>query len=118
MDTPITTHAEASPSLVGWQGRLNEVATAREVAAVTREFLARLDAHEVAQLPEGLRPSAIGNARNVVYYALKLAHAYSGDAKSQPVLHRVSSFLTKAALRIVQIDEQRLAIERETGSSA
>ncbi len=101
---------------VAWQGRLNEAATGDEVAAVAREFLAQLGGEVLAQLPQDVRPGTVSNAKNVVYYALKLAHTEIGDARSAPVLHGLSTFFTKAALRIVQIDERRSEVQRETGS--
>lgn len=119
MQPPIAEHSPVARSFVGWQGRLNEASTAHEVAAVAREFVAQLGTDELRELPEGCQPGAIANARNVVCYALKLAHRHVGDARSAPVLHRISTFFTKAALRIVQIEQHRTEVQRESvGTSA
>ena len=99
----------------GWQRRLDEASTQEEVVLVVNDFLAVWTRDEIATLSEDCRPGPIENAQNVNAYALKLAHyQLSADLRASPELRRMTSFLTKAALRIYQILEHTGEFAPET----
>jgi hypothetical protein len=98
---------------IGWQGRLTEAPTQEAVVAVVRDFVAVVTPAEVAQLPADCHPGPMESPQHVTVFALMLAHRHNGDAKSAPVLHRVATFFTKAALRIYQIGERAHEVASE-----
>lgn len=109
-----------------WQKRLEDASTQEDVVLAVNDFLALWTPDELAALAEDCRPGPIENAQNVNAYALKLAHyQYSADLRASPELRRMTTFLTKAALRIYQILEQTgeyppetTATERGAGRAA
>jgi len=91
---------------IGWQGRLNEAPTREAVVGVAQEFVSILGDTESDQLPPDCRPGPMEDAQQVTVFALMLAHRHDGDPKAAPALHRVTTFFTRAALRIYQIGER------------
>ena len=101
-------------SAIGWQGRLNEASTAEVVAAVCTQFLASLTDADRAELPITCRPPAPLDAGEISPYALRLIRQMGvGDRASAPVLHEVTTFFTKAALRLAQITTQFAEVSNE-----
>ena len=87
-----------------WQGRLQETTCADDVIAVCREFVSVTTAQELADLPSDCKPSDFASPRDVQRYALDLIHALAiGDRSSAPTITRLSTFFTRAALRLVQL---------------
>src|SRR5688572_18810257 len=91
----------------GWQTRLKEALSTKDVVGIARDFLALRTSQELALLPEECRPGEMRDEEDVTRYALKLASSNpEPDAIEASVLHRVGTFFTRAALRIVQIREE------------
>jgi hypothetical protein len=102
----------------GWQSRLDEASTKDDVVGVCKEFLALWTAEELAQLPASCQPKAAIAAEEVNYYALTLIRQSDiGDRSSAPLLHRMSTFFTKAALRLAQITVQSAELFSERRKS-
>ena len=90
----------------GWQGHLNEASTQRDVVSVCNQFLTMWSAAELAELPEACRPKDVVVLEDVTPYAVKLVlQLVDGDSVTAPMLARMSTFFTKAALRLAEIRE-------------
>jgi hypothetical protein len=89
---------------LAWQGRLDEASSEDAVVVVCRDFLALWTPKELAELPAICLPQVIVEGDEVNTYALKLIrHLGVGDRASAPMLHRMSTFFTRAALRLAQM---------------
>jgi hypothetical protein len=75
-----------------------------QVLALCREFVAECTPHELAQLASSCEPVPCTNVAEIQQYALALIrHAGIGERFGAPALHRVSTFFTRAALRLVEL---------------
>ena len=91
-------------SATGWQGRLDDASSTEDVVDVCREFLGLWTPEEFAQLPSTCRPHDDLGSQDVTPYALKLIQFVGvGDRATVPMLYRLSTFFTKAALRMAQV---------------
>jgi hypothetical protein len=91
-------------SATGWQGRLNAASNEEDVVTVCRDFLGLWTPEEIAQLPATCWPRRDLDWHDVNPFAMKLIqHIDIGDRISAPMLHKLSTFFTKAALRLAQI---------------
>ena len=105
-------------SAIGWQGRLNEASTLEGVARVCNEFLASITPDEFDELPPSCRPRPEVTSRDVSPYALALIRQLGvGDRVGAPALHRLTTFFTKAALRLEQITTQFAEVSAELRKS-
>jgi hypothetical protein len=101
-------------SAIGWQGRLNESSTADDVAAVCNEFLSFLTLQQRAELPESCLPAAHIGVPEINPFALRLIRQLGvGNRANAPVLHELTTFFTKAALRLAQITTQIAEVTAE-----
>jgi hypothetical protein len=92
---------------IGWQARLNQAPTPEDVAEVCRQYLAMLSPAAMEGLPAPCRPAAPLDIGDISPCALKLIHQLDvGSRESTPVLHELTTFFTKAALRLAQIDAE------------
>ena len=88
----------------GWQGHLNEAATQLDVVNVCNQFLTMWSAADLAELPEACRPKDVIALEDVSPYAVKLVLELGDrDDTTARMMHRMSTFFTKAALRLVEI---------------
>jgi hypothetical protein len=91
-------------SAIGWQQRLEQASCEEDVVDVCRDFLAPWTPEEIAQLPASCRPGDHFASGDVTRYALKLIGVLGiGNRATAPMLHRMSTFFTRAALRVGQI---------------
>ena len=89
-----------------WHSNLSEASTERDVIAVCNRFVTGWTFTELGQLPAICQPKSVIGSEDVSPYALKLiAYLGNGNAATAPMLHRMSTFFTKAALRLLQITE-------------
>ena len=90
-----------------WQSRLNLAPGADEVLALCREFIAECTHHDLAQLAAACKPVPCRDVAEVHQYALALIrHAAIGDRFGAPAVHRLSTFFTRAALRLMELEPQ------------
>jgi hypothetical protein len=90
---------------IGWQARLNQANTPEHVAEVCREFLVVMTPAALEQLPASCQPPADLDLRDISSFALKLIRQLDvGDRATAPVLHELTTFFTKAALRLAILD--------------
>jgi hypothetical protein len=92
-------------SPTGWQERLDHAATADAVVLIANEFLSLWTAEEDESIPADCRLARISEPRQVSTHAFKLAHRLSGTCLTEPAMYRISTFFTKAALRIYTLIE-------------
>jgi hypothetical protein len=90
----------------GWQERLDHAATADAVVLVVNEFLSLWTSEEDDGIPAECRLAHISEARQVSTHAFKLAHRLTGTCLTEPAMYRISTFFTKAALRIYTLIEE------------
>lgn len=90
---------------VSWQDRLDESPDVHEVLAVTRDYLATWDRHEIAAIPEPFRPGKVFDANDVQLYAMKLAQLDGADYgdEATPLIRRLTAFFSHAAVRCNEI---------------
>ena len=101
-------------SAIGWQGRLNEASTTDDVAVVCGAFLASMTPVALADLPAACQPKEHLEVQDISPYALSLIRQLGiGDRSSAPALHEVTTFFTKAALRLAQITNQIAEVTAE-----
>jgi hypothetical protein len=105
-------------SAIGWQGRLDESSTSEDVVNVCRDFLVLWSPHELAELPLSCRLKGMIDVHGINSYALTLIRQLGiGDRATDPMLHRMSTFFTRAALRLAQILEQTAEVSSEQAKS-
>ena len=101
-------------SAIGWQGRLNEASTTDAVAAVCREYLGTVTSTAMAELAASCRPPEPLEARDISPFALRLIRQLGiGNRSTAPTLHEMTTFFTKAALRLAQITTQIAEVTAE-----
>ena len=94
-------------SAIGWQGRLNDASTEEAIALVCRRYLDLWTPEQLAELPGSCRPRAELDSGDVEPYAVRLIRQLGvGDRATAPLLYTLTTFFTKAALRMVQLREQ------------
>ena len=87
-----------------WQERLVLAENDEDVLALCREFIAACTPHELAQLAAECKPAPCRNVAEIHSYALTLIrHAAIGGRFSAPTVHRLSTFFTRAALRLMEL---------------
>ena len=106
----------------GWQAQLDMASNEYAVAAVCNRFLGTWTADELSEIPPGCRPDDVIEAEAIAAYAIKLIAAVGvGDRMSAPTLYKMSTFFTKAALRLADVMDAgipRLAPARDSSSSS
>ena len=89
-----------------WQARLDGASSTQDVLQVVGEFLSKWPPRERESIPVDLRPGAFDSGPQVIAYAFTLAQRMNGTAKTDPELHRMSTFFTKASLRLFALAEE------------
>jgi hypothetical protein len=89
-----------------WQQRLDGASTARDVLLVVNDFLDGRTREETARLPEDCRVSQLDNPAQVRAHAYALAHLLTAVQLIEPTLYTTSTFFTKAALRLFEIEDE------------
>jgi hypothetical protein len=89
---------------IGWQAHLNESSTPAQIVSVCNQFLTMWTREDLAQLPDACRPKNVVVLEDVSPYAVHLVlQLEKVDIATAPMLHRMTSFFTKAALRLAEI---------------
>jgi hypothetical protein len=118
---PNTTESKTQMSATGWQDRLKEASTQEGVVIVCNEYLGLWKPEELAELPATCWPNDVIGLEDVSPYALKLIAAVGvGDRSTAPMLYKMSTFFTKAALRLAEIMGPRAQVppdQRQKSSS-
>ena len=105
-------------SAIGFQARLSEASSAEGVAGICRDYLASLTPAAIGELPESCLPTPHMREEDISPYALRLIRRLGiGDRASAPVLHEITTFFTKAALRLTHISIQVAAVTAERRES-
>ena len=87
----------------GWDAKLHESTDEDDVAAICNLFLRSWTVEQLAELPPLYRPGDVIEAGAIVPYAIRLIAAVGvGNRSTDPVLYGMSTFFTKAALRIAE----------------
>jgi hypothetical protein len=109
---------------IGWQAELDLASNEDEIAAVCNEFLNTWTADELSELPSSCRLADGIDGEAIGPYAIRLIAALgTGDRASAPMLHKMATFFTKAALRLVDVMEAAArasphALASNSGSNA
>jgi hypothetical protein len=89
-----------------WNPQILAARTWHELVQVARDFVASLDPHEWARLPEGCRPARIKGVDDLEFWRRRCAEEYLGvasDPHGNDVLRRVLAFFTAASDRANEI---------------
>lgn len=88
-----------------WDSRLDTATTPAAVADLCELYVTAWSFQDLGQIPSSCQPSYGVEAGDVSPYAAKLATRLDGrDAEAAPMLHRMSTFFSKAAHRLAQIE--------------
>lgn len=109
-------------AVAGWQAQLDMASNEYAVAAVCNRFLSTWTAEELSEIPLSCRPDDVIEAEVIAPYAIRLIAAVGvGNRMSAPMLYRMSTFFTKAALRladVMDVGARRLAHARDSSSGS
>lgn len=87
---------------------LNEACDADSVAAVCDQFLGTWTDAELAGIPQTCQPPAVVEPDEIAPYAIRLiAEVGVGNRTTKPLLYAMSTFFTKAALRVAEMESPR-----------
>lgn len=88
----------------GWQAILEAASNADEVVTACNEFLDFWTAAELAEIPAKFLPPEHLAADDISRYAVNLIAAVGvGNRATVPALYGMSTFFTKAALRLAEV---------------
>lgn len=91
---------------IGWQAQLDGASNEDDIAAVCDEFLKTWTADELSELPPSCQPVDSIKVEAIAPYAIKLIAALDvGNRSTAPMLYKMVTFFTKAALRLVDVME-------------
>lgn len=88
-----------------WQVLLDEACDAKSVATVCDQFLGTWSDAERAGIPGTCQPPAVVEPDEIARYAIRLiAEVGVGNRTTKPMLYAMSTFFTKAALRVAEME--------------
>jgi hypothetical protein len=103
---------------LGWRSRLELASTEMGVLGVCNDFVGLWSASELEQIPPACRPGTLKVPDEIYPLALALIqHLGVGNRATHPLLHRMSSFFTTAALRLAQVGSPRASAVYPRGQS-
>ena len=93
-----------------WYQQVDNAKTSQEVVAIARDYLASWGPREISLLPPSIRPSRLRDEQDIEILHAKVIDEYratqaSGDALD--ALQRMTSFVVRAAIRLVELREAR-----------
>ena len=92
-----------------WDYKLDGAQTVEEVLGMARDFLARLDPHEIQGLPQKCRPPAkLVDADDIGMFAYDLVRHECGEEDAAELVHRLAHFFSHASMQVARI----LALQR------
>lgn len=104
---------------VTWSSRIEGARDEREVVAIVKEYLARLDHFEISQLPEECRPGKFFTAEDVMVYTYALVRH---QCKDEPGLGdfalKLAAFFSQASFRLTQVMAHTNDDDSDTRQSA
>ena len=98
--------------MIHWHRDIEKAATARQVVALTRDYLATLTPRDLARVPERCRPSRIFDEEDIVFWSARLTEEYwqlRGTAADGAVVQELWSFFLRASVHIARLDESMRA---------
>ena len=106
-----------APAAVTWRQNLDEATTNREVLVIVREFIARLDPHELGCLPPQSRPGKFFDADDVAGFTLDLVRFHLAHVEASPAMAiELIAFFSHASQRLSEIAGSANDATRPTGS--
>jgi hypothetical protein len=94
-----------------WYQQVDNARTGLEVAAVARDYLASWGPQEISLLPEAIRPGRIRDEQDVELLHENVIEEYratKATGEALDALQRITSFLVRAVIRIVELREAKL----------
>jgi hypothetical protein len=93
-----------APAAVTWRENLDQAMTEREVLLLVREYIARLDPHELSLLPAQSRPGKFFDADDVAGFTLDLIRSHLADVEaSPPMAVELMAFFSHASQRLSEM---------------
>jgi hypothetical protein len=107
---------------IGWQAQLERASNEDAVAVICNEFLSTWTPEEFSSLPSSCRPCDVIEVEAIAPYAIRLIAALDlGTRSTAPLLYKMATFFTKAALRLVdvmEVDSRSLKRGRNSSSGS
>ena len=94
--------------MIHWHRDIEKTATARQVVALTRDYLASLSPRDLARVPERCRPSRIFDEEDIAFWSARLTEDYwqlRGTSADAAVLQELWSFFLRASVHIARLHE-------------
>lgn len=99
-----------------WRTRLKAALEGKDVLAIVRDFLSEWPKDEIAALPPGAWPAAIGDRADLLGHAAKLAGLHARFERDGPALRALQEmllFFTHAAVRMAKLDSMTEAADAD-----
>ena len=94
----------AAQDSITWPELLAEVRTLEGVMESARDYLQRLDPHEIAALPPQCQPPArFEQPEEVALFAFALVQAHTGSSSDNETLTRMANFFSHATRRVAEL---------------
>jgi hypothetical protein len=88
----------------GWHDMLANARTLHEIIAISRDYVERLESHELAMLPPSCMPRQFSTASEISEYAYDLKRcACESRGRGDALLARLALFFSDAAMRITAL---------------
>lgn len=94
-----------------WIPLLESCDSETELVRVLREFLATIPPKDLASIPAGAGVASFETAIDIAGIAVSLAREellFGGDGEAKALLHSVTTVFSAAAMRLAEIQSQRL----------
>jgi hypothetical protein len=93
---------------VYWFRQIDDANNAREVVAITRDYLATWTPKDLAKLPRECRPGRVKSAGDIEQLHACLVEEYRQNrlaGEELSALQRLTSFVVRASIRLAQFDD-------------
>lgn len=91
-----------------WFRQIDDANNAREVVAITRDYLATWTPKDLAKLPRECRPGRVKSAGDIEQLHACLVEEYRQNrlaGEELSALQRLTSFVVRASIRLAQFDD-------------
>ena len=92
-----------------WFRQIDDANSAREVVAVTRDYLATWTPKDLAKLPRECRPGRVKSPGDIEQLHACLVEEYRQNrlaGEELSALQRLTSFVVRASIRLAQFDDE------------
>jgi len=95
--------------MIAWHHDLEQARTPHQVVVLTRDYLGKLSAQDIARVPERCRPGRILDGTDIADCSNRLTEEYGllrGTSADVGVLQEMWSFFLRASVQIARLEEK------------